>query len=77
MVFADAGLIVLAEFLGHLLRFDGVPRQYAGSFLWAAVLLIAVEIPLFAIFSVYRRDWTIRALRDIYPHSQRRRVDPC
>jgi UDP-GlcNAc:undecaprenyl-phosphate GlcNAc-1-phosphate transferase len=67
MVFADAGLIVLAEFLGYLLRFDGVPRQYAGSFLWAAVLLIAVKIPLFAIFSVYRRDWTIRALRDIYP----------
>jgi UDP-GlcNAc:undecaprenyl-phosphate GlcNAc-1-phosphate transferase len=67
MVFADAGLIVLAEFLGYLLRFDGVPRQYAGSFLWAAVLLIVVKIPLFAIFSVYRRDWTIRALRDIYP----------
>jgi UDP-GlcNAc:undecaprenyl-phosphate GlcNAc-1-phosphate transferase len=67
MVFADAGLIVLAEFLGYLLRFDGVPRHYAGSFLWAAVFLIAVKIPLFAIFSVYRRDWTIRALRDIYP----------
>ena len=67
MVFADAGLIVLAEFLGYLLRFDGVPRQYVGSFLWAAVLLVVVKIPLFAIFSVYRRDWTIRALRDIYP----------
>ena len=67
MVFADAGLIVLSEFLGYLLRFDGVPRQYAGSFLWAAVLLIVVKIPLFAIFSVYRRDWTLRALRDIYP----------
>ena len=67
MVFADAGLIVLAEFLGYLLRFDGVPHQYVGSFLWAAVFLIVVKIPLFAIFSVYRRDWTIRALRDIYP----------
>jgi UDP-GlcNAc:undecaprenyl-phosphate GlcNAc-1-phosphate transferase len=67
MVFADAGLIVLAEFLGYLLRFDGVPRQYVSSFLWAAVFLIAVKIPLFGIFSVYRRDWTIRALRDIYP----------
>jgi UDP-GlcNAc:undecaprenyl-phosphate/decaprenyl-phosphate GlcNAc-1-phosphate transferase len=63
----DAGLIVLAEFLGYLLRFDGVPRQYLGSFLWTAVLLIVVKIPLFAIFSVYRRDWTIRALRDVYP----------
>ncbi len=67
MVFVDAGLIVLAEFLGYLLRFDGVPHQYRGSFLWAAVLLIVVKIPLFAIFSVYRRDWTIRALRDTYP----------
>jgi UDP-GlcNAc:undecaprenyl-phosphate GlcNAc-1-phosphate transferase len=67
MVFADASMIVLAEFLGYLLRFDRVPRQYAGSFLWAAVLLILVKIPLFAIFSVYRRDWVIRALRDIYP----------
>jgi UDP-GlcNAc:undecaprenyl-phosphate/decaprenyl-phosphate GlcNAc-1-phosphate transferase len=67
MVFADAALIVLAEFLGYVLRFDGVPRRYAGSFLWAAVLLITVKIPLFAIFSVYRRDWAIRALRDIYP----------
>jgi len=67
MVFADAGMIVLAEFLGYLLRFDGVPRQYVGSFFWAAVFLIVVKIPLFAIFSVYRRDWTIRALRDIYP----------
>jgi len=67
MVFVDSGLIVLAEFLGYLLRFDGVPRQYAGSFLWAAVLLILVKIPLFAIFSVYRRDWAIRALPDIYP----------
>ena len=67
MVFADSILIVLAEFLGYLIRFDGVPRRYAGSFLWAAVLLITVKIPLFAIFSVYRRDWTIRALRDVYP----------
>ena len=67
MVFADAVLIVLAEFLGYLLRFDGVPHQYRGSFLWAAVFLVVVKIPLFAIFSVYRRDWTIRALRDIYP----------
>ena len=67
MVFVDTGLIVLAVFLGYLLRFDGVPHQYRGSFLWAAVFLIVVKIPLFAIFSVYRRDWTIRALRDIYP----------
>jgi UDP-GlcNAc:undecaprenyl-phosphate/decaprenyl-phosphate GlcNAc-1-phosphate transferase len=67
MVFADAGLIVLAEFLGYLLRFDGVPHQYLSSFLWAGVFLIVVKIPLFAIFSVYRRDWTIRALRDLYP----------
>jgi len=67
MVFTDAGLIVLAEFLGYLLRFDGVPHQYVSSFLWAAVFLIVVKIPLFAIFSVYRRDWTIRALRDLYP----------
>jgi len=67
MVFVDAGLIVLAEFLGYLLRFDGVPHRYGASFIWAAVLLIAVKIPLFAIFSVYRRDWAIRALRDIYP----------
>jgi FlaA1/EpsC-like NDP-sugar epimerase len=67
MVFADVGMIVLAEFLGYLLRFDGVPRKYIGSFFWAAVFLIVIKIPLFAIFSVYRRDWTIRALRDIYP----------
>jgi UDP-GlcNAc:undecaprenyl-phosphate GlcNAc-1-phosphate transferase len=67
MVFVDTGLIVLAVFFGYLLRFDGVPHQYRGSFLWAAVFLIVVKIPLFAIFSVYRRDWTIRALRDIYP----------
>ena len=67
MVFVDAGLIVLAEFLGYLLRFDGVPHQYISSFLWAAVFLIVVKIPLFAIFSVYRRDWAIRALRDVYP----------
>ena len=67
MVFADAGLIVLAGFFGYLLRFDGVPHQYRGSFLWAVVFLIVVKIPLFAIFSVYRRDWTIRALRDVYP----------
>src|SRR5712691_10306411 len=67
MVFVDVGLIVLAEFLGYLLRFDGVPHQYIGSFLWAAVFLIVVKIPLFAIFSVYRRDWAIRALRDVYP----------
>ncbi len=67
MVFVDAGLIVLAVFFGYLLRFDGVPHQYVSSFLWAAILLIVVKIPLFAIFSVYRRDWTIRALRDIYP----------
>jgi UDP-GlcNAc:undecaprenyl-phosphate GlcNAc-1-phosphate transferase len=67
LVSLDAGLIILAEFLGYLLRFDGVPGQYVGSFLWAAVLLIFVKIPLFAIFSVYRRDWAIRALRDIYP----------
>ena len=67
MVFVDAGLIVLAVFLGYVLRFDGVPHQYRGSFLWAAVFLIVVKIPLFAIFSVYRRDWAIRALRDIYP----------
>ena len=44
-----------------------MPHQYAGSFFWAALFLIVVKIPLFAIFSVYRRDWTIRALRDIYP----------
>ena len=67
MVFADAGMIVLAEFLGYLLRFDGVPRPFLGAFFWGAVFLIVVKIPLFAIFSVYRRDWTIRALRDIYP----------
>ena len=67
MVFLDAALIVLAEFLGYLLRFDGVPRRYAGSFLWGAVLLVTVKISLFAIFSVYRRDWAIRALADFYP----------
>jgi FlaA1/EpsC-like NDP-sugar epimerase len=67
MVFVDVGLIVLAVFFGYLLRFEGVPHQYRGSFLWAAVFLIVVKIPLFAIFSVYRRDWTIRTLRDIYP----------
>jgi len=60
-------MIVLAEFLGYLLRFDGVPRPFLGAFFWGAVFLIVVKIPLFAIFSVYRRDWTIRALRDIYP----------
>jgi UDP-GlcNAc:undecaprenyl-phosphate GlcNAc-1-phosphate transferase len=67
MVLVDAALIILADFLGYLLRFDGVPHRYLGSFLWAAVLLIAVKIPLFAIFSVYHRDWDIRGLRDIYP----------
>jgi UDP-GlcNAc:undecaprenyl-phosphate GlcNAc-1-phosphate transferase len=67
MVFTDACLIALAAFLGYLLRFDGVPRQYAASFIWAALFLIVVKIPLFAIFSVYRRDWTLRVLRDIYP----------
>jgi FlaA1/EpsC-like NDP-sugar epimerase len=67
MVFVDAGLIVLAVFLGYLLRFDGVPHRYLSSFLWAAIFLVVVKIPLFAIFSVYRRDWAIRALRDIYP----------
>jgi FlaA1/EpsC-like NDP-sugar epimerase len=67
MVFVDAGLIVLAVFLGYVLRFDGVPHQYRSSFVWAAVFLMVVKIPLFAIFSVYRRDWAIRALRDVYP----------
>ena len=67
MVFTDAGLILLAEFLGYLFRFDGIPHHYVKSFLWAAVLLISVKLPLFAIFSLYRRDWAIRALRDVYP----------
>ena len=67
MVVVDAVLIFLAVFLAYLVRFDGVPHLYIGSFVWAAVFLIVVKIPLFAIFSVYRRDWKIRVLRDLYP----------
>jgi len=66
MVFADAGLIVLAEFLGYLLRFDGVPHQYVSSFLWAAVFLIASGSPFWHLFGVSSR-LDDRALRDIYP----------
>jgi len=67
MVFSDAALIVLSQFLAFLLRFDGTPHQYWRSLLWGSVLLVTIKVPLLALFQVYRRDWTIRSVQDIYP----------
>ncbi len=67
VVFTDIALLLTSQYLAFLLRFDRVPAQYLSSFLWGCTLVIAVKIPLFSLFGVYRRDSKIRTLSDIYP----------
>jgi len=67
VVFTDAGLLVLSLYFSWLLRFESVPASALSAFFLVAALSICVKIPLLGIYSMYRREWQVRTLRDIYP----------
>jgi UDP-GlcNAc:undecaprenyl-phosphate GlcNAc-1-phosphate transferase len=67
VVFTDAGLLVLSLYFSWLLRFESVPASALSAFFLVAALSICVKIPLLGVYSMYRREWQVRTLRDIYP----------
>src|SRR5262249_3423721 len=66
-VFSDALLLALSLYLSFLLRFEHMPPATVSAFLLVAALAIITKIPLLGIYSVYRREWQIQTLRDLYP----------
>jgi len=67
VVFTDAGLLVLSLYFSLLMRFESMPAATLSAFFLVAALSIAIKIPLLGVYSVYRREWQVRTLRDIYP----------
>jgi len=67
VVFTDAGLLVLSLYFSLLMRFESMPAATLSAFFLVAALSISIKIPLLGVYSVYRREWQVRTLRDIYP----------
>lgn len=67
VVFMDAGLLVLSLYFALIMRFEQMPAALLSAFFLVAALSICIKIPLLGIYSVYRREWQVRTLRDIYP----------
>lgn len=67
VVFMDAGLLVLSLYFSLLMRFEKMPAATLNAFFLVAALSISIKIPLLGVYSVYRREWQARTLRDIYP----------
>ena len=67
VVFTDAGLLVLSLYFALIMRFERMPAATLSAFFLVAALSICIKVPLLGIYSVYRREWQVRTLRDIYP----------
>jgi UDP-GlcNAc:undecaprenyl-phosphate GlcNAc-1-phosphate transferase len=67
VVFMDAGLLVLSLYFALIMRFESMPASTLSAFFLVTALSICIKIPLLGIYSVYRREWQVRTLRDIYP----------
>jgi FlaA1/EpsC-like NDP-sugar epimerase len=44
-----------------------MPAATLSAFFLVAALSICIKIPLLGLYAVYRREWQVRTLRDIYP----------
>jgi len=66
--FLGADLFVLAAsvLVSYLLRFDGrVPTLQQATMWWVVALSIAVKIPVFAVFRMYRFSWRHVGVREL------------
>lgn len=66
LIFFDCLLIILAQYLALLLRFDHVSGSLVPIFFASACLAVALKLPLFALFGVYRRSWTRDVRQGMY-----------
>ena len=67
VVFMDAGLLVLSLYFALIMRFESMPASTLSAFFLVAALSICIKIPLLGLYAVYRREWQVGTLRDIYP----------
>jgi len=65
-ILLDMGLVLLSVYLAFLLRYSGRITSALHPFLLASVVALAVKTPLLALFSTYRGNWELRALREAY-----------
>jgi len=63
----DMVLLLISIYLAFLLRFDGRMGSVLNSLLLVAVLSLVIKAPLLALFSVYRGNWEVESLREVYP----------
>jgi FlaA1/EpsC-like NDP-sugar epimerase len=63
----DAGLVALAWYLAFALRFDfEIPGRYEELLVKSILLVVALKIPIFALFGFYNHWWRYVSITDIW-----------
>ena len=65
-LFGDLLLIALGLFLAFLIRFEGeIPAVFMGDFPKYYAVLVAVKIPIFYLFGLYRMTWRYVSFKEL------------
>lgn len=66
-VLLDIAVIVVGLYLAYVFKFEKLDEVLLGRFLFASALVVAIKMPLLALFGVYERPWSMTERREVYP----------
>ena len=66
MLLGDAGLVILAYYFAHYIRFDGsIPPNHLNTFLKSVIWIVPVKLICFIVFKLYRGMWRYTSIHDM------------
>ena len=66
MLAADTGLVFLAYYFAHLIRFEGaIPEPHLSGFFQTVIWIVLVKLFFFCLFELYKGMWRYTSIHDL------------